>query len=159
MRVERIPRVYVETSVFGGAFDVEFERASRMFFEQVRERRFHLVTSDIVQREIETAPETVRGLFDEMLVAAEILPISDDVLQLRDAYLDAGVVTPRWSVDALHVASATVARCELIVSWNFRHIVHSEKIPRYNAVNTLQGYGGVAIYSPQEVISYEDEDV
>jgi hypothetical protein len=52
-----------------------------------------------------------------------------------------------------------VTGCSLIVSWNFRHIVHFEKIPLYNAVNTLKGYSSIAIYSPQEVIKYEDEDI
>jgi hypothetical protein len=44
------------------------------------------------------------------------------------------------------------------ISWNFKHIVHFEKIPLYNAVNTLQGYHAIAIYSPQEVISYDDNE-
>ena len=57
----------------------------------------------------------------------------------------------------MHVALATTAKCDLIVSWNFKHIVHFEKIPKYNAVNTLQGYGKIGIYSPLEVIAYENE--
>ncbi len=60
------------------------------------------------------------------------------------------------SVDALHVALATVSRASLIVSWNFKHIVNFQKIPMYNAVNTLHGYRGISIYSPLEVIEYED---
>ena len=46
----------------------------------------------------------------------------------------------------------------MIVSWNFKHIVHYQKIPLYNAVNTLQGYGNIFIYSPLEVMGYEDQD-
>ena len=61
--------------------------------------------------------------------------------------------------DALHVALATVAGCASIVRWNFQHIVHFQKIPLYNAINALQGYQPIAIYSPREVIHYEDEDV
>ena len=46
------------------------------------------------------------------------------------------------------------------MSWNFRHIVHMEKIPLYNAVNMARGYPTIGIYSPQEVIRYaEEEDV
>ncbi|MHC4542617.1 MAG: type II toxin-antitoxin system VapC family toxin, partial [Planctomycetota bacterium] len=61
--------------------------------------------------------------------------------------------------DALHVALATVSQSSLIVSWNFKHIVNFQKIPRYNAVNTLHGQNEIAIYSPLEVIEYEDEDI
>jgi hypothetical protein len=55
--------------------------------------------------------------------------------------------------DALHVALATVTRCDKIVSWNFRHIVHSDKIRYYHAVNLMQGYDLIEIFSPKEVIS------
>jgi len=107
----RLLRVYADTSVFGGVFDEEFEEASRMFFNQVRSGRFHLVTSAIVQEEIELAPVEVRNFFDEMLELMEIVDVSDEALQLQRAYLDARVVSQRWSVDALHVALANVAEC------------------------------------------------
>ena len=58
--------------------------------------------------------------------------------------------------DALHVAMASVNECQAIVSWNFRDIVNFRKIPMYNTINTLNGYGSIAIYSPLEVI--EDDD-
>ena len=57
------------------------------------------------------------------------------------------------------MALATVAECALIVSWNFQYIVHFQKIPLYNAMNTLKGYQQIAIYSPREVIEYEDEEI
>lgn len=62
-------------------------------------------------------------------------------------------------MDALHVTLATVSGCELIVSWNFRHIVNYQRIPMYNAVNTLHGYPHLAIHSPAEVTSDEEEDI
>jgi hypothetical protein len=90
---------------------------------------------------------------------AEVTDITAGALELRDAYLQAKIVTPKYSADALYVALATVAGCSLIVSWNFQHIVHFQKIPLYNAMNTLQGYQTIAIYSPREVIRYEDEEI
>ena len=65
-------------------------------------------------------------------------------------YIELGVVPERSLADALHVAMATVSECELIVSWNFKDIVHFEKIPKYNAVNVLNGYGQIDIHSPLE---------
>jgi len=59
----------------------------------------------------------------------------------------------------LHVAVATLSQASLIVSWNFKDIVNFQKIPMYNAVNTLHGYKEIAIYSPLEVVEYEDQDV
>lgn len=152
----RIIRVYADTSVFGGVFDEGFEAPSVAFFQQVRERRFQLVTSPVVQEEIESAPDQVRQFFDEMLELTEVINISEEALQLRRAYLDVGIVAPKSSADALHVALATVAGCSLIVSWNFKHIVHFQKIPLYRAVNTVKGYAEINIYSPLEVINYEE---
>jgi hypothetical protein len=88
-----------------------------------------------------------------------VVDITASALELRDAYLQAKIVTPKYSDDALHVALATVSGCSLIVSWNFQHIVHFQKIPLYNAMNTLQGYQPIAFYSPREVIRYEDEKI
>ena len=155
----RATRIYADTSVFGGIYDDEFKEPSQAFFAQVRSGQFSLVTSAVVQDEISLAPNAVRRLFEEMLGLAEVLDITEDALQLRDAYLQAKIVTPRYSTDALHVALATVAGCPLIVSWNFQHIVHFQKIPMYNAVNTLGGYQPIAIFSPREVIRYEDEGI
>jgi hypothetical protein len=52
----------------------------------------------------------------------------------------------------LHVANATVGGADMIVSWNFRHIVHFRKIRGFNAVNLKEGYATLAIYSPREVV-------
>jgi len=152
-------RIYADTSVFGGVFDEEFQTASQAFFDQVRSRRFELVTSAIVQEEISPAPVEVQEFFAGMLGSMEIADVSEEALALRAAYLAAGIVSPKWSDDALHVAIATTSNCPLIVSWNFKHIVHFEKIPLYNAVNTLKGYSHIGIFSPLEVIHYESEDI
>ncbi len=152
-------RVYADTSVIGGVYDEEFKEPSRTFFEQVKSGQFILVTSAVVQDEMIAAPPTVRHFFEELLGLAEVTDITASTLELRDAYLQAKIVTPKYSADALHVALATVAGCSLIVSWNFQHIVHFQKIPLYNAMNTLQGYQPIAIFSPREVIHYEDEEI
>ena len=150
-------RVYADTSVFGGVFDDEFATASQTFFQQVQQGQFQLVTSFLVQDEIESAPEQVRQFFNLISQTAEFIELSEAALQLRQVYIQTGIVTQKSLADALHVALATVADCSLIVSWNFKHIVHFDKIPLYQAVNLVQGYTEISIYSPLEVISYEEE--
>jgi len=139
--------------------DEEFRDHSRAFFEQVRQGRFALVVSAVVQDELAGAPQEVRTLFERLLPVSEIVDVTSEVIALQQAYLDAGILTPKWQDDALHVALATAAGCKLIVSWNFKHIVHFQKIPRYNAVNVLSGYDPIAIHAPQEVIAHDDEDL
>ena len=147
-------KIYADTSVFGGVFDKEFSEASKEFFVEVDAGRFMLVTSAIVETEIEPAPEKVRAFFTKYAGIANIAVANQKALELQLSYINSGVVTENSLEDALHVAVATVAKCDLIVSWNFKHIVHFDKIPKYNAVNVLNGYDHIGIYSPLEVIHY-----
>lgn len=148
-------RVYVDTSVFGGFFDSEFDLASQKFFNQVKRNEFKLVTSAVVYEEIQPAPKEVKLFFEEMLQYAEIIEVTSEALELRDAYLKENIVSSKYLDDALHVALATVSGCQIILSWNFKHIVHYHKIPLYNAVNTLKEYNHIKIFSPLEVIKYD----
>jgi len=150
-------RVYADTSVFGGVFDDEFALPSRRFFQQAQEGRFRVVFAALVRYELGPAPEQVRRFFNEMADTHEIHETPEKAILLRDLYLRAGIVGEKSLADALHVAHATVLNCKLIVSWNFRHIVHFQKIPLYNEVNRREGYSEIAIHTPQEVIGYEKE--
>jgi hypothetical protein len=149
-------RIYVDTSVFGGVFDREFAEPSKLFFHQTRLGVFNLVTSVLVRNEIMKSPDKVIEHYKRLSNLLEICDIDNQALYLQEAYLQAGVVTRKWSDDALHVALATVAGCLGIVSWNFKHIVHVQKVPLYNAINSINGYGNLTIVSPSEVIQYED---
>jgi len=151
-------RIYVDTSVFGGIFDEEFAEPSKQLFAEIDAGRFQLATSAIVEAEIEPAPEKIREFFSRYVTTAEIVQVTQDALLLQQAYINSRVVTPKSAEDALHVALATVSQCVLIISWNFKHIVHFDKIPKYNAVNTLNGYSQIGIYSPLEVINYDNEN-
>ncbi len=149
-------KVYADTSVFGGVFDEKFAQDSRQFFEDILAGKFTLVVSALIEEEIESAPEFVRDHFKRFAASSELAEISPAVLHLRDAYLIADIVTPKSIDDATHVAIATISQCEIIISWNFKHIVHFQKIPKYNAINALHGYRSINIYSPAEVISYDE---
>ena len=158
MRLARPGRVYADTSVYGGPFDEEFRGASEAFFAEVRADRWNLVISALVRDEIALSPPKVRELFSEFEASAEIVEIAAAALALRNGYVDAGIVRKESMADALHVALSSIAACDVIVSWNFRDIVNYRRIPLYNAVNTLQGYGQIAIHTPREVLADEDQD-
>jgi hypothetical protein len=69
-----------------------------------------------------------------------------------------GALSPNMIADAQHIAVATVARVDVLVSWNFKHIVNLGRIRRYNSVNLREGYALLEIRSPQEVLQDESED-
>jgi predicted nucleic acid-binding protein len=146
-------RVYIDTSVIGGCFDEEFSADSQALLDLARNGDIVLIVSDLLVAELERAPEQVKNVYAVLPVhAMERVNADEETDRLRKAYLAAGVVGPSSYDDALHVATATSARCDLIVSWNFKHIVHFDKIRGYNAVNILEGYQTIAIHSPKEVV-------
>jgi hypothetical protein len=87
----------------------------------------------------------------------EYVELTADVVALRDAYLRAGIVGQKWIDDATHVAAASVAGADAIVSWNFKHIVRVNRIGRYNQVNLASGYRPLTIVTPLEVIRGDSE--
>ena len=114
--------------------------------------------SDVTVAEIERAPEPVRDLHGELVSIAELLPVTEEALDLLSTYEGHGILSPRFRNDMLHIAVATVAEVDVLVSWNFRHVVRLDKIQRFNGVNLELGYKTLAIYSPREVTTYERED-
>ena len=150
-------RVYADTSVFGGCFDSEFAQESTRFFDLVRDNRIVLLVSQVVVDELSEAPPQVKELF-RSLAGTSVIPVdvTPDIIELRDGYVAAGIVNRRFVNDATHVAAATVARADAIVSWNFRHIVRVDKMRAYNQVNLQAGFGLLSIVSPQEVRFDED---
>lgn len=151
-------RVYVDTSVIGGCLDEEFVGASRALLDMAGAGELTLLVSNVVSDELLEAPEAVQEVFSALPDAClEWLDIGPEEEDLRQKYLDDAVVTDKSKDDALHVAAATVARADMIVSWNFRHIVNFRKMRGYNAVNLREGYPTLEIHSPREVVSYEEE--
>jgi len=148
----KLPRIYCDSSVIGGYFDPEFERESRRFIDAVKNGRIVMLLSEVVIQEILLAPENVQNVLASIPASSiEKVPLSTEIIELRNAYIKAGILGPKWIDDATHVAAATVARADAIVSWNFSHIVRLDKMKAYNQVNLINGYGILTIVSPQEV--------
>jgi len=148
----KIQRAYVDTSVVGGCLDREFALESRALMELAKGGELRFVVSDLLVAELRRAPAAVQSDFDSLPEKyLELVAVSPETERLRDLYLADGIVGPGSKNDAHHVAVATVARVDVIVSWNFKHIVHLDKIRRSNAVNMREGYPVVEIRSPREI--------
>jgi hypothetical protein len=152
----KIQRVYVDTSVIGGCFDPEFELWSNGLFKDFALGIFKPVTSDLVAAEVADAPRIVIEKYEELFAfSPELLEVTGQAIELASIYQSRGILTPNFFNDGLHIALATIAQVDVMVSWNFKHIVHLNKIRLFNAVNLEQGYRAVEIYSPREVTTYE----
>ena len=150
-------RIYIDTSVLGGCFDREFATWSNGLVRDFRAGRLTPVLSDVTAAEIQEAPAPVRQLHQEILTIVEtVLPITEDVLGLVASYTARKILPAKYPADMLHIALATVARVDALVSWNFKHIVRLEKIRLFNEVNVQLGHRALNILSPREVTTYED---
>ena len=151
-------RVYIDTSVIGGCFDSEFAAWSNGLMQDFAQGNFLPVTSRLVSTEIKAAPAAVQAKYAELLtLKAEVLLPSMESLALAEVYQARQILTPKYFNDGLHIALATVAEVDVLASWNFKHIVHFNKIRLFNAANLEQGYKSIEIYSPREVTTYGDQ--
>ena len=147
--------VYVDASVVGGCEDVEFRDDSLALWREFTAGRYEMVLSEHTLRELQGAPDAVRQHIVEVPEERQIV-LQDTAVsaELAEAYIERGVVGPGSRADALHVALATAGGADVIVSWNFRHIVNLRRIRLFNAVNIEYGYGTIEIRTPKEVLEY-----
>ena len=82
--------------------------------------------------------------------------LSKEVTDLGHAYITEKVVGKTSREDCLHIALATIHKADILVSWNFKHIVNVRRIRGYNSVNLKMGYSTIDIRSPKEITGYEE---
>jgi hypothetical protein len=146
-------RFYIDTSVFGGLFEPEFERESVLLFDMVKNGQVVCLSSDFMESELVRAPRHVRSYFENMLDAyKEKIIVTSEVLKLAQMYIDEKVIGKTSFGDCVHIAAATIYRADVLVSWNFKHIVNLCRVRDYNIVNMKRGYPVLNIRSPKEIV-------
>ena len=152
-----IKRVYIDTSVVGGQFDIEFSIDTIPFFDSVTKGGIIIIVSDLLEVELLRAPDQVRQFLQTIPEAyIERLQLSEEAANLADKYIGAKVVGKTSRADCQHIAMATIARADVLVSWNFKHIVNLDKIRGYNGINYQFGYNMIEIRTPKEIINYDN---
>ena len=155
MTTEKL-RLYLETSVWNFSFaDDAPERmnSTKRFFDEVRRGAHDVYTSNLVLREISRAPEPRRselvGLMEE--ISPVILPMPDEIETIVSRLVTEGVVPAKYDDDAAHIAIALVNDVDVLVSWNFKHIVKVKTRRMVSALCRMLGYREVDICTPEEV--------
>lgn len=148
-------RIYIDTSVFGGYFDSEFDEYTKPFFKRINQGEFTILLSAALQRELEPAPVKIVKLVTQLNSKyTEFLEENDETLNLATEYITGNVVGKTSFADCLHIALATINQADLLVSWNFKHIVNMERIRGYNSINIKNGYKQLEIRSPRDLMNY-----
>ena len=150
-------RLYLDTSVFGGYFDAEFEVWTKILFDRIIEGRYKIIYSELTNTELTDAPERVKNLIRKLPNnAIDVIGNSIEAASLADTYIQEKVVGKTSRPDCNYIALATLNNADILVSWNFKHIVNVNRIRGYNAVNIKLGHKILEIRSPREILEYED---
>ena len=152
-------RIYIDTSVVGGYFDDEFSSDTVPFFERVISGELTIILSDLLEAELLRAPLFVREILLTIpSQSIEKISLSPEAIELADKYIDAKVVGKTNRADCQHIAIATLSKADVLVSWNFKHIVNLDRIRGYNGINYQNGHNMIEIRTPKEISKYGNEE-
>jgi len=148
------PRIYTDTSVIGGCLDIEFEKYSLKLLDEFKTGSKIMTLSDLTLKEIEDAPSEIKEILDSISeINIEYVELDDEARFLANKYVEEKAIGEKFLVDSQHIAIATINRNDVLVSWNFKHIVNLRSIRLYNSTNLKYGYPTIEIRSPREVIN------
>lgn len=146
-------RIYIDTSVVGGFFDKEFEEATKELFKKVERGEVVLVVSELLEAELLRAPDYVRNHLDNYSKnQIEKVELTEEAKILADYYIVEQVVGKTSKADCQHISIATLNKVDVLVSWNFKHIVNLKRIRGYNSVNLKHNYMMLEIRTPKEIL-------
>ncbi len=150
-------RIYVDTSVFGGILDDEFRTYTELFFRRVLEGDYKILLSNVTEDELKDAPISVQSFVNSIArTKIESLKLTEEAVILAEKYIKEKVVGNTSRADCYHIAIATINKADLLVSWNFKHIVNITRIRGYNGVNLMNSYQTLEIRNPRDIFENEN---
>lgn len=152
-----IQRIYIDTSVVGGIYDREFDVLTKMFFDKAFREEIRLIISELLEEELINAPGQVKDFFRTLPTnQLEFVRLTKEAIELAEMYIEEKVVGETSRADCRHIALATLNNADVLVSWNFQHIVNLKRIRGYNSINLREGLHILEIRSPKELMEYEN---
>jgi predicted nucleic acid-binding protein len=145
-------KLYLDTSIFSAYYDKRASERMRMTrdFWRILDR-YEKLCSELTVEELDRARSDLRQKLVELTKNFTILAITDQMRTLAKAYVKEGVVPSRYFSDALHIAAAVLGEADILVSWNFQHLVKRSTRLLVNYVNAKQGFRMIEILAPPEV--------
>lgn len=150
-------KIYLDTSIINFAVDDRNPKEKEVtlkLIEEIKQGRYEVFISDVVIFEIKRADKERAEQLAKVIkdINPEQLVIDDEVRVLASKYMEEGVIPAKYENDAIHIAVASVNNLDLIVSWNFEHIVKFKTKKEVTGINSFMGYKDIEIYSPREVV-------
>ena len=100
----------------------------------LKSNKYQVIISDLVFREIGECNDKKRKTLLSYLkeIDYEEYEVSIEVDELAKSIVDEGILTPKSLDDATHIAVAILSNANMILSWNFKHLVN------YNTINGIR---------------------
>lgn len=154
-------RVYLDTSVISHLEQddaLEKMEQTRKFWEILKAGKYEVVISDLVLAEINECKEPKRSLLQEHLaqINYERVEIIKETEEIAEEIIEEGILNPKSFDDCLHIASAILNDCNIIVSWNFKHMVNVDTINGIRRITFAKRYNNIDIYAPYVLLSEKD---
>jgi predicted nucleic acid-binding protein len=146
-------KIYIDTSVFSAFFDdrAPDRKALTEQFWQTLSTYDSSISSLAVDELRQTNDLQLRARMESLIAGINIIDVTDEMTELAEKYVAAGAFTQTMYNDAVHVAAATLTRQDVLVSWNFRHLVNRRRRPVVCSVNATEGLPAIDILSPPEL--------
>ncbi len=137
--------LYLETSIINAAIDdrePEKKKLTLRLFDEIKKEEYEVYVSSLVIDEIDKSSKEIAAELREAIkeLNPEVLELDDEVDTLAGKYTEQGIIPVKYHNDALHIATATVNDLDVIVSWNFEHIVKLKTKREVIGINLLMGY-------------------
>lgn len=161
MDASRKIKVYLDTSVISYLDQrdaPEKMQESREVWERIKADQYDVFISDVVLRELADCREekrnTLFGLLSE--IRYNLITVDESTVKLAEKIIDTGVLTKKRFDDCQHIAAAILSDCDIIISWNFKHIVNVKTIRGIKVITTVEGYKDLLIYPPSALLNEEE---
>ena len=146
-------KIYLDTSVFSAYYDERVKTRSeqtKIFWQKLVEYEGYI--SQIVLDELgAVTDEELRRKLMDLTKGFETLNIDSKAEALADQYIKRGIFPEKYRDDALHLAIATINDVDILISWNFEHLVKRKTRLEANLANSLNGYKSIDIIVPPEL--------
>lgn len=154
-------KVYLDTSVISHLEqeDVpEKMEQTKKVWDILQTGKYEVVISDLVLVEINECKEPKRTILKEYLaqINYERVEITEEAEEIANEIIKEGILNPKSFDDCLHIASAILNDCNIIVSWNFKHMVNVDTINGVRRITFAKRYNNIDIYAPYVLLNEKD---
>lgn len=156
-------KVYLDTSVISYLYQEDAQEKMQdtlQLWERFKKQQYEVYISDIVINEISDCTEEKLNILMDYLNQIEyhLIATDEDTVGLAEKFIDFGILKQKSFDDCQHIASAILAGCDIIISWNFKHIVNIKTIRGVKVITTLEGYKDLLIFPPSALLESEEDD-